>query len=126
MLNVGKKIAELVYDLLRSSFGEDTSDSKILLLNKEVLLASQYGREFYLFKDNGLVDSTVDRTTIKNYMADCGISELEAKEDLELKDYPVLDLLAGNSGLSWFEYLHSEKDYAKVVDIIKIMLGLNA
>ena len=126
MLNVGKKIAELVYDLLRSSFGEDTADSKIILRNREVLLASQYGKEFYLFKDNGLVDSAVDSTTIKNYMNDCGVSELEAKEDLQLKDYPVLDLLAGNSSLSWFEYLNSEKDYGKVVNIIKIMLGLNA
>ena len=126
MLNVGKKIAELVYDLLRSSFGEDTADSKIILRNREVLLTSQYGKECYFFKDNGLVDSVVDNTTIKNYMSDCGVSELEAKEDLQLKDYPVLDLLAGNSSLSWFEYLHLEKDYAKVVDMIKIMLGLNA
>ena len=126
MLNTGRKIAELVYDLLRSSFGEDTSDSKIILRNNEVMLTSQYGKEFYLFRDNGLVDSAVDSTTIKNYMNDCGVSELEAKEDLQLKNYPVLDLLAGKSDLLWFGYLNSEKDYTKVVDMIKIMLGLNA
>lgn len=126
MLNTGRKIAELVYDLLRSSFGEDTSDSKIILRNNEVMLTSQYGKEFYLFRDNGLVDSAVDSTTIKNYMNDCGVSELEAKEDLQLRNYPVLDLLAGKSDLLWFGYLNSEKDYTKVVDMIKIMLGLNA